>query len=242
MRPSGRANHELRPIALEVDVNKHAEGSCLARFGDTQVLCTASIEDNVPPWLRKSGKGWVTAEYGMLPRATTSRTPREAARGRQSGRTQEIQRLIGRSLRAVTDLGGFGERQIKVDCDVIQADGGTRTAAITGAYVALHLAFAHMLEMNAIRSIPLSHQVAAVSCGIYQDAPILDLDYEEDAGAQADANFVLTDSGEIVEIQMTAEEAPFSRAQFDVMLALAATGIQELTRLQRRALGLDEGP
>ena len=242
MRPSGRAPDELRPIALEVDVNKHAEGSCLARFGDTQVLCTASIEDNVPPWLRKSGKGWVTAEYGMLPRATTSRTPREAARGRQSGRTQEIQRLIGRSLRAVTDLGGFGERQIKVDCDVIQADGGTRTAAITGAYVALHLAFAHMLEISAIRSIPLSHQVAAVSCGIYQDAPILDLDYEEDAGAQADANFVLTDSGEIVEIQMTAEEAPFSRAQFDVMLALAATGIQELTRLQRRALGLDEGP
>ncbi len=242
MRPSGRANDALRPIALEVGVSKHAEGSCLARFGDTQVLCTASIEDNVPPWLRKSGKGWVTAEYGMLPRATTSRTPREAARGRQSGRTQEIQRLIGRSLRAVTDLGGFGERQIKVDCDVIQADGGTRTAAITGGYVALHLAFAHMLEVSAIRSIPLSHQVAAVSCGIYQDAPILDLDYEEDAGAQADANFVLTDSGEIVEIQMTAEEAPFSRAQFDAMLALAATGIQELTRLQRRALGLDEGP
>ncbi len=223
-------------------MSKHAEGSCLARFGDTQVLCTASIEDNVPPWLRKSGKGWVTAEYGMLPRATTSRTPREAARGRQSGRTQEIQRLIGRSLRAVTDLGGFGERQIKVDCDVIQADGGTRTAAITGGYVALHLAFAHMLEVSAIRSIPLSHQVAAVSCGIYRDAPILDLDYEEDAGAQADANFVLTDSGEIVEIQMTAEEAPFARAQFDAMLALAATGIQELTRLQRRALGLDEGP
>ncbi len=242
MRPSGRAPDELRPIALEIDVNKHAEGSCLARFGDTQVLCTASIEDNVPPWLRKSGKGWVTAEYGMLPRATTSRTPREAARGRQSGRTQEIQRLIGRSLRAVTDLGGFGERQIKVDCDVIQADGGTRTAAITGGYVALHLAFAHMLEVSAIRSIPLSHQVAAVSCGIYQDAPILDLDYEEDAVAQADANFVLTDSGEIVEIQMTAEEAPFSRAQFDAMLALAATGIQELTRLQRRALGLDDGP
>ncbi len=242
MRPSGRANDVLRPIALEVGVSKHAEGSCLVRFGDTQVLCTASIEEGVPPWLRKSGKGWVTAEYGMLPRATTSRTPREAARGRQSGRTQEIQRLIGRSLRAVTDLGGFGERQIKVDCDVIQADGGTRTAAITGGYVALHLAFAHMLEVSAIRSIPLSHQVAAVSCGIHRDVPILDLDYEEDAGAQADANFVLTDSGEIVEIQMTAEEAPFSRAQFDAMLALAATGIQELTRLQRRALGLDEGP
>jgi ribonuclease PH len=240
MRPSGRAPDELRPIALEIGVSKHAEGSCLVRFGDTQVLCTASIEDNVPPWLRKSGKGWVTAEYGMLPRATTTRTAREAARGKQSGRTQEIQRLIGRSLRAVTDLTGFGERQIKVDCDVIQADGGTRTAAITGGYVALHLAFAHMLDVGAIPAVPLSDLVAAVSCGIYQDAQILDLDYEEDAGAQADANFVLTGSGDIVEIQMTAEEEPFSRARFDAMLALAATGIQELTRLQRQALGLDE--
>ncbi|MCH9000129.1 MAG: ribonuclease PH, partial [Proteobacteria bacterium] len=180
MRPSGRAPDELRPIALEIDVNKHAEGSCLVRFGDTQVLCTASIEDSVPPWLRKSGKGWVTAEYGMLPRATTTRTAREAARGRQSGRTQEIQRLIGRSLRAVTDLTGFGERQIKVDCDVIQADGGTRTAAITGGYVALHLAFAHMLDIGAIPAVPLSDLVAAVSCGIYRDTQILDLDYEED--------------------------------------------------------------
>jgi ribonuclease PH len=240
MRPSGRAPDELRPIALEIDVNKHAEGSCLVRFGDTQVLCTASIEDSVPPWLRKSGKGWVTAEYGMLPRATTTRTAREAARGKQSGRTQEIQRLIGRSLRAVTDLTGFGERQIKVDCDVIQADGGTRTAAITGGYVALHLAFAHMLDIGAIPAVPLSDLVAAVSCGIYQDAEILDLDYEEDAGAQADANFVLTGAGDIVEIQMTAEEEPFSRARFDAMLVLAATGIQELTRLQRQALGLDE--
>ena len=240
MRPSGRAPDELRPIALEIGVSKHAEGSCLVRFGDTQVLCTASIENNVPPWLRKSGKGWVTAEYGMLPRATTTRTPREAARGKQSGRTQEIQRLIGRSLRAVTDLTGFGERQIRVDCDVIQADGGTRTAAITGGYVALHLAFAHMLDVGAIPSVPLSDLVAAVSCGIYQDAEILDLDYEEDAGAQADANFVLTGAGDIVEIQMTAEEAPFSRARFDAMLVLAATGIQELTRLQRQALGLDE--
>ncbi len=221
-------------------MSKHAEGSCLVRFGDTQVLCTASIEEGVPPWLRKSGKGWVTAEYGMLPRATTTRTPREAARGKQSGRTQEIQRLIGRSLRAVTDLTGFGERQIRVDCDVIQADGGTRTAAITGGYVALHLAFAHMLDVGAIPSVPLSDLVAAVSCGIYQDAEILDLDYEEDAGAQADANFVLTGAGDIVEIQMTAEEAPFSRARFDAMLVLAATGIQELTRLQRQALGLDE--
>ena len=240
MRPSGRAPDELRPIALEIGVSKYAEGSCLVRFGDTQVLCTASIEDSVPPWLRKSGKGWVTAEYGMLPRATTTRTAREAARGKQSGRTQEIQRLIGRSLRAVTDLTGFCERQIKVDCDVIQADGGTRTAAITGGYVALHLAFAHMLDVGAIPAVPLSGLVAAVSCGIYQDAQILDLDYEEDAGAQADANFVLTGAGHIVEIQMTAEEAPFSRARFDAMLALAVTGIQELTRLQRQALGLDE--
>jgi ribonuclease PH len=176
----------------------------------------------------------------MLPRATTTRTAREAARGKQSGRTQEIQRLIGRSLRAVTDLTGFGERQIKVDCDVIQADGGTRTAAITGGYVALHLAFAHMLDVGAIPAVPLSDLVAAVSCGIYQDAEILDLDYEEDAGAQADANFVLTGAGDIVEIQMTAEEEPFSRARFDAMLVLAATGIQELTRLQRQALGLDE--
>ncbi len=240
MRPSGRAPDELRPIALETGVSKHAEGSCLVRFGDTQVLCTASIEDNVPPWLRKSGKGWVTAEYGMLPRATTTRTAREAARGKQSGRTQEIQRLIGRSLRAVTDLAGFGERQIKIDCDVIQADGGTRTAAITGGYVALHLAFAHMLDVGAIPAVPLSDLVAAVSCGIYQDAQILDLDYEEDAGAQADANFVLTGAGDIVEIQMTAEEEPFSRVRFDAMLVLAATGIQELTRLQRQALGLDE--
>ena len=240
MRPSGRAPDELRPIALETGVSKHAEGSCLVRCGDTQVLCTASIEENIPPWLRKSGKGWVTAEYGMLPRATTTRTAREAARGRQSGRTQEIQRLIGRSLRAVTDLTGFGERQIKVDCDVIQADGGTRTAAITGGYVALHLAFAHMLDIGAIPSVPLSDLVAAVSCGIYRDTQILDLDYEEDAAAQADANFVLTGAGDIVEIQMTAEEAPFSRGRFDAMLALAVTGIQELTRLQRQALGLDE--
>ena len=240
MRPSGRAPDELRPIALETGVSKHAEGSCLVRFGDTQVLCTASIEENIPPWLRKSGKDWVTAEYGMLPRATTTRTAREAARGRQSGRTQEIQRLIGRSLRAVTDLTGFGERQIKVDCDVIQADGGTRTAAITGGYVALHLAFDHMLDIGAIPSVPLSDLVAAVSCGIYRDTQILDLDYEEDAAAQADANFVLTGAGDIVEIQMTAEDKPFPRARLDAMLALAVTGIQELTRLQRQALGLDE--
>ncbi len=239
MRPSGRAADQLRPVSLEIDVNKHAEGSCLARFGDTHVLCTASIEDGVPPWLRNTGRGWVTAEYGMLPRATTTRTGREAARGKQSGRTQEIQRLIGRSLRAVTNLSGFGERQIKVDCDVIQADGGTRTAAITGGYVALYQAFQHMLDIGALAAIPFSDQVAGVSCGIYRDSHILDLDYAEDSAAQADANFVLTGTGDIVEIQMTAEEKPFSRDQFDAMLELATRGAAELAALQRRALGLD---
>ncbi len=239
MRPSGRAADQLRPVSLEIDVNKHAEGSCLARFGDTHVLCTASIEDGVPPWLRNTGRGWVTAEYGMLPRATTTRTGREAARGKQSGRTQEIQRLIGRSLRAVTNLSGFGERQIKVDCDVIQADGGTRTAAITGGYVALYQAFQHMLDIGALAAIPFTDQVAGVSCGIYRDSHILDLDYAEDSAAQADANFVLTGAGEIVEIQMTAEEKPFSRDQFDALLELATRGAAELAALQRRALGLD---
>jgi len=239
MRPSGRAADQLRPVSLEIDVNKHAEGSCLARFGDTHVLCTASIEDGVPPWLRNTGRGWVTAEYGMLPRATTTRTGREAARGKQSGRTQEIQRLIGRSLRAVTNLSGFGERQIKVDCDVIQADGGTRTAAITGGYVALYQAFQHMLDIGALAAIPFTDQVAGVSCGIYQDNHILDLDYAEDSAAQADANFVLTGAGDIVEIQMTAEEKPFSRDQFDALLELATRGAAELAALQRQALGLD---
>ncbi len=239
MRPSGRAADQLRPVSLETDVNKHAEGSCLARFGDTHVLCTASIEAGVPPWLRNTGRGWVTAEYGMLPRATTTRTNREAARGKQSGRSQEIQRLIGRSLRAVTDLSGFGERQIKIDCDVIQADGGTRTAAITGGYVALHLAFQHMREIGALAAIPLRDQIAGVSCGIFQGHQILDLDYEEDSAAQADANFVLTGAGDIVEIQMTAEEEPFSRDRFDAMLGLATRGVAELIALQRQVLGLD---
>ncbi len=242
MRPSGRAPDELRPVTLETEVSKHAEGSCLARFGDTHVLCTASIEEGVPPWLRNSGKGWVTAEYGMLPRSTTTRTAREAARGKQSGRTQEIQRLIGRSLRAVTDLSGFGERQIKFDCDVIQADGGTRTAAITGGYVALHLAFQHMLEVKAIKAIPLSDEVAAVSCGLCQGAAVLDLDYEEDSAAQADANFVFTGGGGIVEIQMTAEGAPFARAEMDALMGLAEAGIARLVAEQRRVLGLPDGP
>ena len=239
MRASGRADNELRKISLKTDVNKHAEGSCLACFGDTQVLCTASIEDRVPFFLRNSGKGWVTAEYGMLPRATTTRGDREAARGKQSGRTMEIQRLIGRSLRAVTNLKGFGERAIRIDCDVIQADGGTRTAAITGAYVALHLAFQHMLEIGAIKALPFTDQVAAVSCGLCGEVPVLDLDYQEDSGAQADANFVMTAAGGIVEIQTTAEDAPFTRAQFDALLNLAEQGIQELVAAQRTALKLD---
>jgi len=238
MRPSGRADDELRPITLEIDVNKHAEGSCLARFGDTHVLCTASIEDRVPPFLRKSGRGWVTAEYGMLPRATNSRTDREAVRGKQTGRTLEIQRLIGRSLRAVTDDRGFGERSIRIDCDVLQADGGTRTAAITGSYVALHLAFAHMAEIGVIESVPLSDQVAAVSCGLYQGVAVLDLNYEEDSNVQADANFVLTGRGGIVEIQTTAEHEAFNRAEFDQLLNLAEQGARELSALQRRVLKL----
>ena len=236
MRPSGRAADALRPVALELDVNKHAEGSCMVHFGDTQVLCTASIEETVPRWLRGSGKGWITAEYGMLPRATTTRTDREAARGKQSGRTLEIQRLIGRSLRAVADLKGFGEHLIKIDCDVIQADGGTRTAAVTGSYLALYLAFRHMLDLGAIAEIPLVDQVAAVSCGLYRGAAILDLDYEEDSCVQADANFVLTGKGDIVEIQTTAEERAFSRAEFDALLNLAESGVRQLTQLQRREL------
>lgn len=238
MRPSGRTPNQLREIVLEPDFSKHAEGSCLARFGDTHVLCTASVEQRVPGWMRDTGKGWVTAEYGMLPRSTHSRTEREASRGKQSGRTQEIQRLVGRSLRAVTDLAGFGERQIRLDCDVLQADGGTRTAAITGSWVALHLAFAKLLKDGAIAKIPLIGQVAAVSCGLCDGVAVLDLDYPEDSTAQADANFVLTDTGAIVEVQGTAEKEPFSEAQFAAMLGLAKQGIRELNILQRQAVGL----
>jgi len=238
MRPSGRAIDQLRDIVLETDVNKYAEGSCLARFGDTHVLCTASIEESIPPWLRNSGRGWITAEYGMLPRSTGSRTDREAARGKQSGRTQEIQRLIGRSLRAVTDLTAFGERQVRIDCDVIQADGGTRTAAITGGYVALHLAFQHLKEIGAIKALPFTDQVAAVSCGIFQGQEVLDLDYAEDSTAQADANFVLTATGGVVEVQGTAEDEPFTRKQFEELLNLAEKGVQELCARQNKALGL----
>jgi ribonuclease PH len=236
MRPSGRANDVLRPVAFETDVSKYAEGSCLAKFGDTHVLCTASIEDSVPPFLRNSGEGWVTAEYGMLPRATDTRNDR--SRTLRAGRTLEIQRLIGRSLRAVTDLTAFGERQIKVDCDVIQADGGTRTAAITGGYIALYLAFRHIQGIGVISEIPISGQIAAVSCGIWNGASLLDLDYAEDSTAQADANFVLTDKGHIVEVQGTAEGDPFPRDEFLALLDLAGKGVAELCAAQREALGL----
>jgi ribonuclease PH len=228
----------MRPVILEAGVAKYAEGSCLAKFGDTHVLCTASVEERVPPFLRNTGKGWVTAEYGMLPRSTATRTDREAARGRQSGRTQEIQRLIGRSLRAVTDLGQLGERQIKIDCDVLQADGGTRTAAVTGSYVALHLAFQRLVNSGLLTALPLHEAVAAVSCGVVGDAAVLDLDYAEDSQAQTDANFVLTGSGGIVEIQATAEGAPFDEALFADMLRLARQGVAELMGHQRAALGL----
>jgi ribonuclease PH len=237
-RPSGRAFDALRPVRLEPGYAKHAEGSCLARFGDTHVLCTASVEEKLPPFLRNSGRGWITAEYGMLPRSTHTRTDREAARGKQSGRTQEIQRLIGRSLRAVADLPKLGERQITIDCDVIQADGGTRTAAITGSYVALHLALQKLVGRGLIAAIPLTDQVAAVSCGIHQGVPVLDLDYVEDSAAETDANFVLTASGGIVEIQATAEAAPFTEQRFAELLALARKGVAELHRAQRAALGL----
>jgi ribonuclease PH len=239
MRPSGRSPDQLRPVILELGFTKHAEGCCLAKFGDTHVLCTATVEERVPPFLRGTGKGWVTAEYGMLPRSTHTRTDREAAKGKQSGRTHEIQRLIGRALRAVTDLTAMGEMQVKVDCDVLQADGGTRTTSITGAYVALHLAFQKMMERGVLKSIPLVDHVAAVSCGIYNGVPVLDLDYAEDSSAQADANFVLTGSGGVVEVQGTAEERPFSRDQFNSLLDLAELGIGQLVQLQKRVLGLE---
>lgn len=239
MRPSARSANQLRDISLQPGYSKYAEGSCLACFGDTHVLCAATVEQRVPGWLRDTGRGWVTAEYGMLPRATTERTDREAARGRQTGRTLEIQRLIGRSLRAVTDLAAIANMQIRVDCDVIQADGGTRTAAITGAYVALHLAFRRLTDLGLLETIPLTDQVAAVSCGLYQGTAVLDLDYAEDSTAEADANFVLTGRGGIVEIQGTAEGAPFSEPQFLELLALAKAGAASLIATQRAVLGLD---
>ena len=233
MRPSKRTPDALRPVSLERGVSRYAEGSCLVRFGDTHVLCTATAGESVPPWLKGQGRGWVTAEYGMLPRATLERTRREASAGKQSGRTQEIQRLIGRSLRAVTDLTALGEKQIVVDCDVLQADGGTRTAAITGAWVALHDAIAWMEARNMLKGKALKDHVAAVSCGLYGGEPVLDLDYAEDSTADADANFVMTGAGGIVEVQGTAETDPFSQEQFDALMGLARRGIGELVQLQK---------
>ena len=236
MRPSKRAADELRPVSLERAVSRYAEGSCLVSFGNTRVLCTASLEERGPPWLRGSGKGWVTAEYAMLPRATHERTRREVGSGKPSGRTQEIQRLIGRSLRAVTNLPALGERQVTVDCDVIQADGGTRTAAITGAWVALHDCFAWMRTRSIISVDPLRDHVAAVSCGLYKGAPVLDLDYAEDSAAETDANFVLTGRGGIVEVQGTAEMEPFSQDQLLELLRLARVGTEQLVALQKDAI------
>jgi len=237
MRHSGRVEGALRPVTLETKVNRYAEGSCLVAFGHTRVLVTASLEEGVPPFLRGRGRGWVTAEYGMLPRATHTRGRREAAQGKQSGRTQEIQRLIGRSMRAVVDLAALGERQITLDCDVIQADGGTRTASITGGWVALRLATQTMLEKGVLTRDPILDHVAAVSCGLVDGTPVLDLDYEEDSNAEADANFVLTGARQIVEAQATGEKRGFSRAEFDALLDLAEAGIAELVALQTAAIG-----
>ncbi len=235
-RPSGRRPDELRPVALEPGWSRHAEGSCLVRMGHTVVLCTASVEERVPSFLRNTGRGWITAEYGMLPRATTTRGEREAARGRQSGRTQEIQRLIGRSLRAVTELDLLGERQIVLDCDVLQADGGTRTASITGAYVALHQALLGLVRRGELPRLPLREPVAAVSCGVVEGTALLDLDYAEDSIAQADGNFVLSASGGVVEIQLTAEDLPLGDHHVAALRALAERGIATLVELQRQAI------
>jgi len=226
----------MRPVSLERGVSKHAEGSCLVRFGDTHVMCLASVAEQVPPWLRGGGKGWVTAEYGMLPRSTGERMRREASSGKQGGRTLEIQRLIGRSLRAVTDLKALGERQITVDCDVLQADGGTRTAAITGAWVALHDALEWMRARDIVRSAVLTDHVAAISCGIHEGEPVLDLDYAEDSAAETDANFVMTGAGNLVEVQATAEGAPFSEDELTSLLKLARGGISRLVELQKMAV------
>lgn len=236
MRPSGRTPDQLRPISIETGFSPYAEGSCLIRVGNTHVICTATVEDGVPGFLRNTGKGWVTAEYGMLPRATHTRGSREAARGKQSGRTQEIQRLIGRALRAVVDMQKLGERQIKIDCDVIQADGGTRCASITGGYVALAIAVHKLWKSGDVLDNPITGQVAAVSCGLYKDTPVLDLDYPEDSAAEADANFVLTQSGQIVEIQATAEEDPFDEAAFAALFGLAKAGIKDLCAAQTAAI------
>ncbi len=237
MRPSGRKTDQMRKVSFERNVSKHAEGSCLVKFGDTHVLVTASLEDKTPPWLRNSGKGWVTAEYGMLPRATGDRMKREAATGKQGGRTQEIQRLIGRSLRAIVDLEALGERQITVDCDVIQADGGTRTASITGAFIALHDCLKWMEARNMIKvEKVLKDHVAAVSCGIFAAQSVIDLDYLEDSAAETDANFVMTGSGGIVEIQGTAEGKPFTEEEFSSLMTLARNGIADLVAMQKQVI------
>ena len=237
MRPSGREPDELRPVALERAVSRHAEGSCLVRFGDTQVLCTASVAEQLPSWLRGAGKGWVTAEYGMLPRSTSERMRREAAQGRQGGRTLEIQRLIGRSLRAVTDLTGFGERQVRIDCDVIQADGGTRTASITGGFVALALALQRMRDLGYLKNLPVQDYVAATSVGVVGGTPMLDLAYDEDSRAEVDMNIVKTGDGRFIEVQGTAEGPPFERQALDDLMELADGGIRELVALQRTIIG-----
>jgi ribonuclease PH len=236
MRPSQRAPDQMRSVIIERSVARYAEGSCLIKFGETHVLCTASLEDKPPQWLRGQGRGWVTAEYAMLPRATHTRTRREIASGRPSGRTQEIQRLIGRSLRAVTDLQALGERQITIDCDVLQADGGTRTASITGGWIALRECLHWMYSRSILREIPLRDHVAAVSCGVSNGEAVLDLDYAEDSAAQTDANFVITGTGALVEVQATAEAAVFSEADFNAMLALARKGIGELVALQKQTI------
>src|ERR1700761_3155968 len=233
MRPSERLADALRPVTLEVGVNRYAEGSCLVSFGHTKVVVTASVEEGVPPFLRGRGQGWVTAEYGMLPRATHPRGRREAAQGKQSGRTQEIQRLIGRSMRAVVDMKALGERQISIDCDVIQADGGTRTASITGAWVALRQATRYLMDEGLITADPILDYVAAISCGVYEGVPVLDLDYDEDSNAEADANFVLTGGGDIVEVQATGEKRGFSVGEFEALFALARKGIGELIEMQK---------
>lgn len=238
MRPSGRSADQMRELSMELGFSKYAEGSCLIKFGDTHVLCTATLEAKAPPFLRGTGKGWVTGEYGMLPRSTHGRMPREAARGKQSGRTQEIQRLVGRSLRAAVDLGKLGECQIRVDCDVIQADGGTRTAAISGGYVALYQCLQKMVADGTLESVPVIHEVAAISCGVYKGQPVLDLDYDEDSSAETDANFVMTGAGQIIEVQGTAEEEPFSEEELLRMMRLARFGVDQINKMQRKTLGI----
>ena len=237
IRPSGRAADQLRDIVLETNVTRYAEGSCLAKFGHTHVLCTASWQDNVPPWLRGQGKGWVTGEYGMLPRATHTRGRREAAAGKQSGRTQEIQRLIGRSLRSVVDLTALGENQLTIDCDVIQADGGTRTASITGGFVAMALAMKYLREEGVIKTDPIQKQAAAISVGLFKDHPVLDLDYPEDSGGEGDMNVVMSSDGGFIEIQGTGEERPMTRPEVERLLELAEKGCTELFQHQRKAIG-----